>query len=72
MEEAEKICLETKELYDDIGKSKNKIFDDIIDFDENIVKNISLYSRAEIPCMTSFLGGIVAQEIIKTQVNMCP
>ena len=72
MEEAEKICLKTKELYDYIKKSKNKIFEDIIDYDENIVKNISLFSRAEIPCMTSFLGGIVAQEIIKTTGKYVP
>lgn len=72
MEEAEKIVLKTKELYDDIRKSKNKIFEDIIDFDENIIKNISLYSSAEIPCMTSFLGGIVAQEIIKTTGKYVP
>ena len=72
MEEAEKICLKTKELYDEIKKSKNKIFEDIIDFDENIIKNISLYSSAEIPCMTSFLGGIVAQEIIKTTGKYVP
>ena len=72
MEEAEKICLKTKDLYNDIQKSKNKIFEDIIDYDENIVKKISLYSRAEIPCMTSFLGGIVAQEIIKTTGKYVP
>ena len=32
---------------------------------DNIIKNICINSFNEIPCLTSFLGGIVSQEIIK-------
>ena len=34
--------------------------------DENIIKNICLNCNKEIPCLASFLGGIVSQEIIKS------
>ena len=33
---------------------------------KEIIKNICLNCNKEIPCLTSFLGGIIAQEIIKT------
>ena len=34
-------------------------------FDENIIKNIFFTCTAEISYMTSFIGGVVCQEIIK-------
>lgn len=41
-------------------------------YDENIIKNICFTATAEIPCMTSFIGGIVYQKIIKTTGKFLP
>ena len=49
------------------SKFPNELCSKIIsEFDENIPKYISILANTQIPCMTSFLGGIIAQEIIKT------
>ena len=38
----------------------------IEEINEAIIKNICLNCNKEIPCLTSYLGGIISQEIIKT------
>ena len=43
-----------------------------MNFNENIIKNISFSASAEIPCMTSLIGGVVCQEIIKTTGKFRP
>ena len=54
----------TKNILDNINYNDSKSFEkDEIIFDENIIKNISFSSSAEIPFMTSFIGGLVCQEI---------
>ena len=69
----EEIKLLTRQIYDDLKRNNSKIFeeDDIV-FNENIIKNISFSSSAEIPSMTSLIGGIVCQEIIKSTGKFRP
>lgn len=64
-EDSKIIIKKTKILYDKIKQNKNKIYNDLKEFDENVPKYISFLATTKIPCMTSFLGGIIAQEIIK-------
>lgn len=45
-------------------------------FNENVIKNICLSASVEILCITSFIGGVVCQETIKTTgkfrlINQC-
>jgi ubiquitin-activating enzyme E1 len=66
-EEDSKIIIEkTKKQYDEIKQNKNPRYKDLKEFDEKIPKYISFLANTKIPCMTSFFGGIIAQEIIKT------
>ena len=56
----------TKTLYEKINFENSKSFEkDELIFDEKLILNICSTSRAEIPCMTSIIGGIVSQEILK-------
>ena len=71
-EDAKIIVNKTKNLFDGIKKENNLRFKELKEFDENIPFNISLYSSCEIPCVTSFLGGVIAQEIIKTTGKYIP
>ena len=71
-EEANEITQQTFELYNALKKQKVDWFINAIEFNENISKNISKWAKAEIPCMTSFCGGIVAQEIIKATGKYFP
>jgi len=43
-----------------------------INLDEKIIKNITETSRAEICCMSSLIGGIICQEIIKSTGKYIP
>ena len=53
-------------IKEDIKKKKDENWiKKIGNINENIVKKICINSINEIPCLTSFLGGIVSQEIIK-------
>ena len=64
--QAEKIVKRTKEIYEENSKfSFLKWFKDIQDWDEKIPFQIASWAKAEISPVCSFLGGIVAQEIIK-------
>ena len=53
-------------------QSKWKKFNDDIKLDEKIIKDINESVTAEICCMTSFIGGIVCQEIIKSTGKYIP
>ena len=65
------IKLVDKELqYYKINKNEN-IFGNI-NLDEKIIKNICETSSAEICCMTSLIGGIICQEIIKATGKYIP
>ena len=54
------------------NKSENEIIFNNIQLDEKIIKNICETARAEICCMTSLIGGIVCQEIIKSTGKYIP
>ena len=67
MEQAKEIAEKVKKKYEEIKNKKDEYYSDtyIIDFDEKIVFNAIRWSSAHICPITAFLGGIVAQEIIK-------
>lgn len=54
----------TEDIYDEESKFE--------EFDENMSINLSLYLKAELPPFVSFLGGVVAQEIIKITGKFIP
>jgi ubiquitin-activating enzyme E1 len=70
-EELKKI---TKTIFANLNNEsfKSNNSDENIIFEEIIIKNISFTCSAEIPCITSLIGGIVCQEIIKTTGKMKP
>jgi len=47
-------------------------YKELKDFDEKIPLNMSLYTFWKIQCLTSFIGWIIAQEIIKTTGKYIP
>ena len=65
------IKLVDKELQFYKCNKKENMFNNI-KLDETIIKNICETARAEICCMTSLIGGIVCQEIIKTTGKYIP
>ena len=73
-EDYEELKLITKAIFDNLNSEsfKSNESEEKINFDENIIKNISFTCSAEIPCITSLIGGIVCQEIIKTTGKMNP
>ena len=63
----------TKEIINNLNYEKIKSFENNeLIFDESIIKNICYTCTAEISCMTSFIGGIVCQEIIKATGKFIP
>ena len=71
-EDAEIIVQKTKKLFEKEKNENNLRYKELKEFDEKIPKNMSFYSSCQIPCMTSFLGGVMAQEIIKTTGKYIP
>lgn len=67
----EMVKLVHKELQFYKCNGNEKIFNNI-ELDEKIIKDISKTAVAEICCMTSFIGGIVCQEIIKSTGKYIP
>ena len=70
--DAEIIVNKAKKLFEEVKKENNLRYKELKEFDEHIPFNMSLYSTCEIPCITSFLGGVIAQEIIKTTGKYIP
>ena len=71
--EYEEIKNITKSILEKINYEKSKSFEkDELIFDENLIFNICSTSRDEIPCMTSIIGGIVSQEILKVTGKFKP
>ena len=69
----EEVISITKEIINNLNYENIKSFEkNEIIFDENIIKNICFTCKSEIPCMTSFIGGIVCQEIIKATGKFTP
>ena len=56
--------IQLEDIYDETSELK--------EFDYEMAKNLCLYLRYEIPSITSFLGGIVAQEAIKLTGRFTP
>ena len=72
LDDANEINQRTLEVYNILKEKNIKWFENAIKYDENIPINISKLARTEIPCITSFLGGIVSQEIIKATGKYFP
>ena len=70
--DANEINQKTLELYNILKNQKIKWFENAIEYNENIPINISKLASTQIPCITSFLGGIVSQEIIKATGKYYP
>ena len=63
----------TQNIYNNINYEKQKSFNkDELIFSEKIIENISFTASAEVPCMTSFIGGVICQEIIKSTGKFRP
>ena len=71
-ENANEINQKTLEEYNTLKNQQVKWFENAIEYDKNIPINISNLAKTEIPCITSFLGGIVSQEIIKATGKYYP
>jgi ubiquitin-activating enzyme E1 len=64
-EDSDKVLLYAKEYYNYAKEQKFSWIANAAEFSDKIIENIALWSRSHIAPVTSFLGGIVAQEIIK-------
>ena len=63
----------TLDIMKNINYDKLKSFNkDEMTFNEKIIENISFTASAEVPCMTSLIGGAVCQEIIKATGKFRP
>ena len=63
----------TKTFLENLNYDKLKSFEkDEICFEKSLIKNIFFTYSAEIPCMTSLIGGIICLEIIKTTGKFIP
>ena len=56
--------IQLEDIYDETSQPK--------EFDEKMASNLCLYLKNEIPPITSFLGGVVAQEAIKLTGRFTP
>ena len=66
IQDYEEIKAITEKIFKNLNYEKSLSFEkDELIFNEDIIKNICFTSSTEIPCMTSFTGGVVCQEIIK-------
>ena len=73
IQDYEEIRTITQNIFNNINFGQSISFEkDELVFNENIIKNICFTSSAEIPCMTSFVGGVVCQEIIKVTGKFRP
>lgn len=68
----EEVKVFTKKIFDNLDNQKKSFDKNEIIFDEKIIKNICFTCSNQIVCMTSFIGGIVCQEIIKTTGKFIP
>ena len=55
----------SKNIYNNARKEGQKWSNNIKDWNDKIIMNIGNWAKCEIPPICSFLGGIVAQEIVK-------
>ena len=55
----------SEKFYFALKENGNELFKKSKAFDSNFIRNLSLISQAQLPTDSSFLGGILAQEILK-------
>lgn len=69
----EKLKIITQNIFNNINNGKLKSFNkDELIFSDKIIENMCLTASAEVPCMTSLVGGAVCQEIIKSTGKFRP
>ena len=71
-EDSKKVLINAKIIYENAKNGKEDWIRHIINFDNDLVINVSKWSKCEISPLCSFLGGIVSQEIIKTTGKYIP
>ena len=71
-EDYENVLKKAKNIYNNAKNNNQKWIEKIENFDEKIIINVARFSRSEISPFCSFLGGIVAQEIIKITGQYIP
>ena len=78
-EDDKKKLVETAKDYYNLGKQNDENWIQIseqtfelLEFDESLFINLSLYLKNELPPIVSFLGGVVAQEAIKLTGKFTP
>lgn len=54
-----------RRIYDSFKETKVNWIENATEFDPKIIANIARYSRSQIVPVTAFLGGVIAQEIVK-------
>ena len=72
LEDASKILIYSKIIYQNSKNKNEEWINNIENFEEQIIINISRWSKCEISPICSFLGGIVSQEIVKTTGKYIP
>lgn len=71
-EDAEKVLMNAKLIYNNAKNNDESWINNIENFEEQVVINVSRWSKCEISPVCSFLGGIVSQEIIKATGKYIP
>ena len=66
MDQAKEIEQKVKQFYENCKKNNFDCYQNIQPYDEKVVLNTIRWARAQISPIAAFLGGIVAQEIIKS------
>ena len=64
-EESKKVIEISKEIFNNIKEKYEEWTEDIKEFNDKIVENISRWSKAEIIPICSIIGGMLAQEVVK-------
>jgi len=63
--QADEVVEYAKRIYDSFKESNTNWIQNAAEFDPKIILNIARYARSQIVPVTAFLGGVVAQEIVK-------
>ena len=72
MEQAKEIVENVKIMYNTEKEKKTPCYENIQEFDEKVVLNITRWASANIIPVCAFFGGIIAQEIIKITGKYIP
>ena len=72
MEQAKEIVENVKIMYNTEKEKKTPCYENIQEFDEKVVLNVTRWASANIIPVCAFFGGIIAQEIIKITGKYIP